>query len=84
MNTHFTIPEKLKTAILVAGLIFPALLSAQDYIYTVDTEPIAAKVTEISEEQVVYKDFDNLEGPVYKISAWRVLSTTVWSTPEPT
>lgn len=73
MNTHFTIPEKLKTAILVAGLIFPALLSAQDYIYTVDTEPIAAKVTEISEEQVVYKDFDNLEGPVYKISAWRVL-----------
>ncbi len=73
MNTHFTFPEKLKTAILVAGLILPALLSAQDYIYTIDTEPIAAKVTEISEEQVVYKDFDNLEGPVYKISAWRVL-----------
>lgn len=74
MNTHFTILKKLKTAILAAGLVFPALLSAQDYIHTVDTpKPIAAKVTEISEDQVTYKAFDNPDGPVYKISAWRVL-----------
>lgn len=73
METHFTILRKLKTVILAAALLFPALLSAQDYIYTVDTSPIAAKVSEIGEDYVIYKTFDNLNGPNYRLATWKIL-----------
>lgn len=62
----------MKAAMSVLALSLPVCLSAQDYIHTVDTKPIAAKVTEIGEDYVLYKTFDNPEGPNYRIPSWRV------------
>lgn len=73
METQFKIARKLKMAVLVAGLIFPAFLSAQDYIHTVDAKPIAAKVSEIGEDYIIYKTYDNLNGPDYRMSTWKIL-----------
>ncbi|MCM1176978.1 MAG: hypothetical protein NC308_11785 [Clostridium sp.] len=64
---------KLNILLLALGLALPVCLSAQDYIHTVDTKPIAAKVTEIGEEYVIYRTYDNLNGPDYRISTWRIL-----------
>ncbi len=63
----------MKVAVSVLALSFQICLSAQDYIHTVDTKPIAAKVTEIGEDYVLYKTFDNPEGPNYRIPSWRVI-----------
>ena len=42
---------------------------AQDIIHTLDGRSIEAKVFEINEDIVLYKSFDNLEGPDYRMSA---------------
>lgn len=64
---------KLNILLLALGIALPVCLSAQDYIHTVDTKPIAAKVTEIGEEYVIYRSYDNPDGPDYRISTWRIL-----------
>ena len=46
--------------------------NAQDVILTNDGELIMAVVSEISDSEVVYKAFDNQEGPNYRISAAKV------------
>lgn len=43
-----------------------AALYAQDIIVLRDATEIEAKVIEVTESQISYKRFDNLEGPVYK------------------
>lgn len=45
---------------------------AQDIIHTLDSSPIEAKVTEITDDAVRYKTFDNLDGPDYVIPTSRV------------
>jgi hypothetical protein len=45
-----------------------ACLHAQDVIYTISGNKFLAKVTEVNTTDVKYKDFSNLEGPVYVIS----------------
>lgn len=45
---------------------------AQDIIHTTDRRTIEAKVLEITDEQIIYKTFDNLEGPDYRMSIDRV------------
>ena len=45
---------------------------AQDIIHTLDNPPIEAKVLEISDSHIVYKTFDNLDGPDYIIPVDRV------------
>jgi len=61
---------KIKPTILVA-FIFSIILSntlfAQDVIVTSDLRSIKVKVLEINDQEVKYKDFDNLEGPIYII-----------------
>lgn len=47
---------------------------AQDFIITRDAKRIEAKVTEISEEEVRYKKFNNPDGPVYVIKASQISS----------
>lgn len=42
--------------------------NAQDLIILNNAEEIAAKVTEVGTDEVTYKKFNNLEGPVYKIA----------------
>ena len=53
-----------------AILFFGAALSAnaQDKIYSLLGNPIEARVTEIGDNSLYYKAFDNLDGPEYKMS----------------
>jgi hypothetical protein len=54
--------------ILVLCLIFlftTSLASAQDIIVTFEATSFKAKVLEINEYEIKYKDFENLEGPIY-------------------
>ncbi len=46
---------------------------AQDIITMKDAEEIPAKVTEISDKNIFYRKWDNIEGPVYSISKADVL-----------
>lgn len=47
-------------------------LFAQDIIHTVSAKTIEAKVLEISDTEVTYKLFNNLEGPVFRMSTDKV------------
>lgn len=45
---------------------------AQDIIHTLDGRSIEAKILEISEEDILYKAFDNVDGPDYRMSVNRI------------
>ena len=61
-------------------ILFCALMSlcgnafAQDIIHTIDGRSIEAKVLEINDDDILYKTFDNLDGPNYRMSVSRVAS----------
>ena len=55
----------LFTAIFVAITVF---CLAQDIIVTTDARKIEAKIMEVSETEVKYKETDNLDGPTFIIS----------------
>jgi hypothetical protein len=52
---------------------------AQDIIITSDAKKIEAKVLEISETEIRYKEADDLEGPTYVIGVPRVSSIVLSS-----
>ena len=45
---------------------------AQDVIHTLDGRSIEAIVLEINDNDIIYKTFDNPEGPDYRLSVSRV------------
>ena len=61
---------KIRFIAAAAILLFGAALSAnaQDKIYSLWGNPIEARVTEIGDNSLYYKAFDNLDGPEYKMS----------------
>ena len=63
--------------ILLFTFIFAGFLNkafAQDIIHTLERKDIAAKILEINDFEIIYKSFDYLDGPNYKISLERVIS----------
>lgn len=48
-------------------ILFPFVSFAQDKIYKTDNTIVEAKVQEIGAVEIMYKKFNNPEGPVYKI-----------------
>ena len=64
-----------KTRLLLIGLLMAICAEgfAQDIIYTLDSRRIEAKVLEITDDDIRYKTFDNLEGPDYRMSLDRVV-----------
>ena len=61
----------LFTAIFVAITVF---CFAQDIIVTTDARKIEAKIMEVSETEVKYKETDNLDGPTFIISTNNISS----------
>ena len=61
----------LFTAIFVAITVF---CFAQDIIVTTDARKIEAKIMEVSETEVKYKEIDNLDGPTFIISTNNISS----------
>ncbi len=64
-----------KAIVFLLGILICAAAetAAQDIIITVDAERIEAVVSEIGEDYVLYKTFDNQNGPDYRISASKVM-----------
>lgn len=54
--------------LLVACLSFGVYLSAQDVILKKDNSIILANIDEITDSEIVYHDFSNPDGPVYRVS----------------
>lgn len=59
-------------SVIVLLLAFSVKGLAQDLIHTMDGQAIEAKVLQITDQEVRYKTFDNLEGPDYLIPIGRV------------
>jgi tetratricopeptide (TPR) repeat protein len=51
--------------LLMIFMVFNSSLKAQDKIYKSDSTVIAAKVAEISDDEIKYKKYSNLSGPTY-------------------
>ena len=65
-----------KVIILSVFLLYGCILSAQDIITKKDGTDIKAKVTEVSQSQISYKKYSNLNGPLYTISTSDILMIT--------
>ncbi|MCD4745470.1 MAG: hypothetical protein K8R58_04155 [Bacteroidales bacterium] len=64
----------IKNHLLLYGfLLLSQLVLSQDIIYIIDGTSISAKVLEINPKEVIYNDFYNPDGPVYKIKKNQVL-----------
>ena len=56
-----------------------ALLTfAQDIIITSDAQKIEAKIMEVSKAEIKYKEWDNLEGPLF-VMATSEISSVIYS-----
>ncbi len=51
----------------IVFLLFAGAVFSQDYIYKKDGSDIAAKVVEITQDLIKYKQFDFQDGPVYSV-----------------
>lgn len=63
--------KKIKTLIIL--LTISISMFAQDMILTTSNEDIKAKVIEITQSEVKYKKYDNINGPLFTISKADVL-----------
>ncbi|MGI6073807.1 MAG: hypothetical protein ACOYEA_04095 [Fermentimonas sp.] len=65
---------KIRITILLLFITVINVAYSQDYIYTIENRnPIEAVVFEINDMDVLYKTFDNPNGPDYRISVTRVM-----------
>ncbi len=64
---------KAKLILVCALTVLCGSAFAQDIIHTIDGRSIEAKILEISDDDILYKTFDNQDGPDYRMSVDRVL-----------
>jgi len=67
---------KKNLLILIAVIGFGIIVNAQDVILKQDGSEIKAKVTEITDQQIKYKDFDFQDGPTRNIKISEVFMIT--------
>ena len=63
---------KAKLILICAWMALCGNAFAQDIIHTIDGYSIEAKVLEINDDDILYKTFDNLDGPDYRMSVSRI------------
>lgn len=59
-------------ALCITALALPALLFSQDKIFQHNKQIIEAKIVSIGLDEIVYKPYDNLNGPTYSIAKDKV------------
>lgn len=59
--------KTLKSLLILSLVLVVSGLQAQDKVYRKTGDVVAAKIIEVNDEFVVYKMFNNLEGPNYKL-----------------
>ena len=69
---------KQKLLLCIITLFFASVINAQDIIVTNEAQKIEAKITEVSKAEVRYKEFDNLDGPVFVIET-KEISSIIYS-----
>ena len=74
MESFYYTMKQFVVAALFTLFAFSFRAKAQDVIVKKDASSIVAKVLSISETEVEYKTWDNLEGPTYKISIGSLMS----------
>lgn len=57
----------MKKLLFFLFAFLPVTLMAQDRIQTIGGQSINAKILEINEDSIIYKDYSNLDGPTYRI-----------------
>lgn len=65
-----------KALVLIALCLYGYNLSAQDIVTKKDGVEIQAKIIEVGESQISYKEYSNLEGPTYKLNIMDILMIT--------
>lgn len=63
-----------KILLVLLAVLITSSAFAQDIIVTNDGKKINSKVTEINENDIRYKDFENLEGPAYTLKKSEIAS----------
>ena len=65
----------MKTKLFIFSLLMAVCTQgfAQDIIHTFDSAPIEAKVLEIGESSILYKAYNNPDGPNYRMSVDRIV-----------
>lgn len=58
-------PISRSLVLSVICLFMSIAVHAQDIVVTIDSKSIKTKVLEINDQEIRYKDFENLEGPTY-------------------
>lgn len=66
----------MKTFVFASAMLFACVVCvhAQDLITKRDGGNIQAKITEVGQNEIKYKRFDNLDGPIFSIASAEVLS----------
>lgn len=62
----------LKMFLCVAMLLVVLVAQSQDYLFMINSDTLKTKILEVNENDVRYKDFDNLDGPIYTINKSRI------------
>ena len=65
-----------KIITIFAVLITSLTIFAQDVIITTDSKKIDAKIMEVSQSEIKYKELDNLDGPIFIIATSDISSIT--------
>ena len=68
-----------KLLIIACAILVSTFVCAQDIIITNDAKKIEAKVLEISETEIKYKEADDLEGPTYVLGIQKINSIVLSS-----
>lgn len=68
--------KKITLLSLLLLFCFNFLTNAQDIIYKKDGSKEEVKITLVSDKEIQYKKFSNLEGPVYSVSKSDILLIT--------
>jgi hypothetical protein len=63
-----------KITLVLVSILFTSFVWAQDVIVTKDGKKINSKVTEINENDIKYKNFENLDGPTYSMKKLEIAS----------
>lgn len=67
----------MKKILLLIMAFMPVLAFAQDNIRTIEGKSITAKILEIGEDSIAYKDYSNQDGPTYRLSIANIASITL-------
>lgn len=65
-----------RKALFLAGMLFVLTASAQDVIKMKDGKEIQAKISEITQDEIKYKNFDYQDGPTFTINKSDVSTIT--------